>query len=337
MSTKCYTHLSDAERETLSLGLAQGHSLRTMAAVLARAPSTVSRESARNTARGHSYRACTAQTLAAARARQPRRPRKLLNPWLWQYVRIHLAQGCSPEQIAGRLRRAYPDDVGKQLSTETIYAALYVLPRGALRSELLAALRQARKARRSRARGTDRRGQLPHITPIAERPAEVATRTVPGHWEGDLLKGARNGSAVGTLVERTTRLVLLARMDGTDATSAREGFTKKLRHVPALLRKTLTYDRGKEMAEHERLAERLAIRVFFADPHSPWQRGTNENTNGLLRQYLPKGTDLSGYTQRELNAIAHRLNTRPRKCLHFATPLEVYAHLRHHSPVALGT
>jgi len=189
-----------------------------MAAVLERAPSTVSRESARNTARGHSYRACTAQTLAAARARQPR---KLLNPWLWQYVRTHLAQGCSPEQIAGRLRRAYPDDMGKQLSTETIYAALYVLPRGALRSELLAALRQARKARRPRARGTDRRGQLPHITPIAERPAEVATRTVPGHWEGDLLKGARNGSAVGTLVERTTRLVLLARMDGTDATSAR--------------------------------------------------------------------------------------------------------------------
>jgi len=337
MPTTCYTHLSDAERETLSLGLAQGHSLRTMAAVLARAPSTVSRESARNTARGHPYRACTAQTLAAARARQPRRPRKLLNPWLWQYVRTHLAQGCSPEQIAGRLRRAYPDDMGKQLSTETIYAALYVLPRGALRSELLAALRQARKARRPRARGTDRRGQIPNMTPIAERPSEVAIRTVPGHWEGDLLKGARNGSAVGTLVERTTRLVLLARMDGTDATSAREGFTKKLRHVPALLRKTLTYDRGKEMAEHARLAERLAIRVFFADPQSPWQRGTNENTNGLLRQYLPKGTDLSGYTQRELNAIARRLNTRPRKCLHFATPLEVYAHLRHDSPVALGT
>jgi transposase, IS30 family len=173
------------------------------------------------------------------------------------------------------------------------------------------------------------------MTPIAGRPAEVATRTVPGHWEGDLIKGARNGSAVGILVERTTRLVILAWMTGTDARSAREGFTKKLRHV--LLRKTLTYDRGKEMAEHERLAERLAIRIFFADPYRPWQRGTNENTNGLLRQYLPKGTNLSGYTQHELNAIAHRLNTRPRKCLNFATPLEVYAQLRHHSPVALGT
>ena len=232
-------------------------------------------------------------------------------------MRTQLAAGCSPEQIAGRL---HPDDMQKQLSAETLYAGLYVLPRGTLRSELLAALRQARKAHRPRARGIDRRGQIPNMMPIDARPAEVATRTVPGHWEGDRIKGARNGSAVGTLVERTTRLVILARMDGTDATSAREGFTKKLRHVPALLRKTLTYDRGKEMAEHERLAHRLAIQIFFADPYSPWQRDTNENTNGLLRQYLPKGTDLSGYTQRELNAIAHRLNTRPRKCLDFATP-----------------
>ena len=336
MRKNSYTHMSIEERETLSLGLAQGQSLRMMARVLGRAPSTVSREAARN-ARGHPYRACTAQHQAAARARQPRRGRKLLDPWLWHYVQTHLAEGCSPEQIAGRLRRAYPADMGKQLSVETIYAGLYVLPRGALRSKLLAALRQARKVRRPRARGTDRRGQIPNMTPIAARPAEVATRTVPGHWEGDLIKGARNGSAVGTLVERTTRLVILARMDGTDARSARQGFTKKLRHVPAMLRKTLTYDRGKEMAEHERLAARLAIRIFFADPYSPWQRGTNENTNGLLRQYLPKGTDLSGYTQRELNAIAHRLNTRPRKCLDFATPLEVYAQLRHHSPVALGT
>ena len=172
---------------------------------------------------------------------------------------------------------------------------------------------------------------------IAARPAEVVTRTVPGHWAGDLIKGGRNGSAVGTLVERTTRLVILARMEGTEARSAREGFTKTLRHVPALLRKTLTYDRGKEMAEHERLAERLAIPIVVADPYSPWQRGTNENTHGLLRQYWPKGTDLSGDTQRELNVIAHRLNTRPRKCLNFATPLDVYAHLRPHAPVTLGT
>ena len=171
-----------------------------------------------------------------------------------------------------------------------------MLPRGTLRSARLAAWRQARNARRPRARGTDRRGQILHMTSIAERPAKVVTRTVPGHWEGDRINGARNGSAVGTLVERTTRLVMLARMEGTDATSARQGFIKKLRHVPALLRKTLTYDRGNERAEHEQLAQRLAIQIFFADPYSPWQRGTNENTNGLLRQYLPKGTDLSGYT-----------------------------------------
>ena len=311
MSKRSYRHMSAEERETLSLGLAHGHSLRTMASGVGARPQHREPRVGPQHDAGPTLSCLHGTHVAAARACQPRRPRKLLDPWLWQYVRTHLAQGCSPEQIAGRLRRAYPDDMGKQLSAETIYVGLYVLPRGTLRSELLAALRQARKARRPRARGTDRRGQIPHMTPIAERPAEVATRTVPGHWEGDLIKGARNGSAVGTLVERTTRLVILARMEGTDARSAREGFTKKLRHVPALLRKTLTYDRGKEMAEHERLAQRLAIRIFFADPYSPWQRGTNENTNGLLRQYLPKGTDLSGYTQRELNAIAHRLNTRP--------------------------
>ena len=337
MDTRFYRHLTAEERETVSLGLAYGHSLRALARLLGRAPSTLSREVARNTIRGRPYRACSAQIQATARAQHPRRVRKLLDPWLWQHVTTQLTQGCSPEQIAGRLRHLYPGDMSKQLSTETIYTALYVLPRGALRTELLAALRQARKTRRPRARGRDRRGQLLNMTPIADRPAEVTIRTVPGHWEGDLIKGTRNRSAVGTLVERTTRLVLLARMGGTDAASAYQGFTKKLRHVPAPLRKTLTYDRGKEMADHERLAHRLSIQVFFADPHSPWQRGTNENTNGLLRQYLPKGTDLSTYTQRELNAIAHRLNTRPRKCLGFATPLEVYAHLRHHSPVALGT
>ena len=214
------------ERETVSLGLARGHSLRTMAWVLGRAPSTVSRESARNVTRGRTYRACTAHTWATGRAYQPRRPRTLLDPWLWQYVQRHLAEGGSPEQIAGRLQRAYPDHMGKQLSAETIDAGLYVWPRGTLRSARLAALRHARKARRPRARGTDRRGQIPHMTPIAERPAEVATRTVPGHGEGDLIKGARNGSAVGTLVERTTRLVILAKMNGTDATSARAGVTK---------------------------------------------------------------------------------------------------------------
>lgn len=182
------------------MGLAQGYSLRTMATVLGRVPSTICREAARNATKRSPYRACTAHSRATARARQPRRPRKLLDPWLWRYVQTSLVRGCSLEQIAGRLRREYPDDMRKHLSPKTISVALYVSPRGTLRSELLAALRQAHKARRPRARGTDRRGQIPNMTRLAERPAEVATRTVPGHWEGDLLKGARNGSAVGTLV-----------------------------------------------------------------------------------------------------------------------------------------
>lgn len=337
MNQKSYTHLSFEERETLSLGLAQGQSLRTLATILGRTPSTLSREHARNATGSGPYRACTAQARATGRTRLARRPRKLLDRWLWRYVQTHLSRGHSPEHIAGRLRREYPADMQKRLSAATIYVGLYVGPRGALRSALLAALRQARNTRRPRSRGTDRRGQIPNMTLLAERPADVATRTVPGHWEGDLIKGARHGSAVGTLVERTSRLVLLARLEGTDAQSACDGLTKKLRRIPAALRKTLTYDRGKEMAEHEQLAQRLAIQVFFADPHSPWQRGTNENTNGLLRQSLPKGTDLSPYTQRALNAIAQRLNTRPRKCLDGATPLEVFTNLRHLSPVALGT
>ena len=190
MTKPCYTHVSPDERATLSLGLAQGHSLRMMARVLGRAPSTLSRECARNTTRGHPYRVSTAQPQAVARAHQPRRLRKLRDPWLWGQVQTALKDGCSPEQIAGRLRRAYPDDMRKQLSAETIYVGLYVLPRGTLRSELLAALRQARKARRPRARGTDRRGQLPNITPIADRPAEVTRRQVHGPWEGNLLNGA---------------------------------------------------------------------------------------------------------------------------------------------------
>jgi transposase, IS30 family len=336
MHTRSYRHLTAEERETMSLGLAHGPFAPRDGPDLGTGPKhPQSRGSPEHDPRlslSRLYRAEPRHSSSSSPTTRPKAPR----PVVVAVRTTQLTRGCSPEQIAGRLRRAYPEDMEKHLSTETIYPALYVLPRGFLRSELLATLRQARKARRPRARGRDRRGQIPNMTPITERPADVATRTVPGHWEGDLLKGARNGSAVGTLVERTTRLVLLARMDGTEAVSAYQGFTKKLRHVPAPLRKTLTYDRGKEMAEHERLAHRLSIQVFFADPHSPWQRGTNENTNGLLRQYLPKGTDLSRHTQRELNAIAHRLNMRPRKCLGFATPLEVYTHVRHHSSVALG-
>jgi len=327
--------MSAEERETLSLGLAHGHSLRTMATVLGRAPSTLSRESARNATRGRPYRACTAHTLATGRARQPRRLRKLLDPWLWQYVRTHLAEGCSPEQIAGRLRREYPDDMRKHLSSETIYVGLYVLPRGTLRSELLVALRQARKARRPRARGTDRRGHILNMTSIAERPAEVATRTVPGHWEGDLIKGAANASAVGTLVERTSRLVMLVKLPEFKPASAAnvlQAFTDKLLSIAAPMRLSMTYDQGREMAMHKELSKRTGIAVYFCDPHSPWQRGSNENMNGLVRQYMPKGEDLSIYSQQQLDAIADEINGRPRKGLGVRSPLAVYRELLLNTP-----
>jgi IS30 family transposase len=211
---------------------------------------------------------------------------------------------------------------------ETIYTALYALPRGELRRELLAHLRQGRQNRRPRSRGTDRRrGFVTDEIRITERPEEIAGRLIPGHWEGDLIKGAANRSAVGTLVERTSRLVLLARMDALDADTTRCAFERAFENIPATFRKTLTYDRGTEMARHAQLTQNTGIKVWFCDPYSPWQRGSNENANGLIRQYLPKGTDLSNHSQEYLNEIAERLNNRPRKILDFQTPNEVFAQL----------
>jgi IS30 family transposase len=281
MRTRSSRHMNAEERATLSRGLACGHALRTMAAVLKRAPRTGSRAWARNGTRGQPSRASTAPPQAAGRARQPHRPRNLLAPWRWQDGRTHLAEGGSPEQIAGRLRRASPDDRGKPRSAETLEAGLDVVPRGTRRRALVA-------ARRSRARGPDRRGQIPPMTPLVARPAEGATRTVPGHREGALITGARHGSAVGTLGERTTRLVSLARMTGTEARRARAGFIKTRRPGPALLRQPLPDARGKARAEHDRLAERLASRGVFADPYRPGQRGTHENTKGLLASPGPR-------------------------------------------------
>jgi len=218
----------------------------------------------------------------------------------------------------------YPNNPDFNVSHETIYTALYALPRGALRSELLSHLRQARKHRRPRARGEDRRGKMLDMTPISERPSEVDERVIPGHWEGDFIKGARNASAVGTLVERTTLFVSLAKMNNSTAASALQGFSFVLNRIDAQRRLSLTYDQGKEMAKHKQLSQKTGVKVYFADPHSPWQRGINENTNGLLRQYLPKGSDLSGYSQDELDAIAWQLNTRPRKSLGFKCPAELF-------------
>jgi IS30 family transposase len=213
------------------------------------------------------------------------------------------------------------------------------LPRGELRKALIGELRRAHRERLSRARGTDRRGTIPNMRSIRERPIEACGRLVPGHWEGDLIKGARNASAVGTLVERKSRYLILAKLADASAHATLHAFSRRFRHVPPQMRKTLTYDQGREMAHHERLARRLKIGVFFADPHSPWQRGTNENMNGFIREYLPKGADLSRYSQGYLNAVARALNDRPRKVLGFKTPAQVFAEdiLQSASTVALQT
>jgi len=226
----------------------------------------------------------------------------------------------------------HADDADKRVCHETIYVALYALPRGELRRELLACLRQGHKARRPRSRGADRRDRIAAELRIAARPEEIAERLIPGHWEGDLIKGAHNRSAVGTLVERTSRLVMIARMEEIDALGAQHAFARLFNQVPPDLRKSLTYDRGSEMARHRDLTQSTGVKVYFADPYSPWQRGSNENTNGLIRQYLPKGTDLAGHAQDELDAIAHLLNTRPRKVLDFQTPREVFDKLLNRKP-----
>jgi transposase, IS30 family len=231
----------------------------------------------------------------------------------------------SPQQISGTLKRMYPTDSTQHVSHETIYTAIYAQPRGELRRQLIACLRHGHSTRMPRTRGTDRRGQIPDMVSIHVRPPEIEDRLLPGHWEGDFIKGAGNQSSVGVLVERTSRLVLLAKMEDASAESALAGFSAKLNSIVAPLRQSLTYDQGKEMSRHKELACATGVNIYFCDPHSPWQRGSCENTNGLLRQYLPKGTDLSVYSQDELDAIADSLNSRPRATHAFHSPFEVFA------------
>lgn len=317
-----YRHLSFEDREELSRGLAAGHSLRRIAGRMGRAPSTLSREVQRNTAQ-RTYRALSADRLARGRAHRRRGIRRLADPWLWRYVRRKLLRGWSPEQISHRLRRDYPEDETKRVSPETIYATLYLTPRGELRR----VLRRGRDRRKRRRTRPSNQGRIPNMVSIHERPPEVAGRRVPGHWEGDLIADGRTKEAVGVLVERMSRYILLVKLDASTALAAEQGFTGKFRRVPAFLRKSLTYDQGKEMTNHERLAQKVKIQVYFADTASPWQRGTCENTNGLIRQYFPKSTNFTDVTQRDLNFVAQRLNTRPRKQLDWATPQEVYTEL----------
>jgi IS30 family transposase len=257
------------------------------------------------------------------------RPPAKLDPQhvLWGTVLTLLDWKWSPQQIAGILKRVWPDDPRMHVAHETIYTAIYAHPRGELRRQLIACLRHGRSTRVPRKRGADRRGQIPEMVSIHVRAPAVDDRVMPGHWEGDFIKGAGNKSSVGVLVERTSRLVLLAKMDDATAASALAGFSAKLNSIAAPMRHSLTYDQGKEMARHRELSASTGVKVYFCDPHSPWQRGTCENTNGLLRQYLPKGTDLSAHTQDELDAIADSLNNRPRATHAFHSPLEVFGRL----------
>ena len=310
---KTYKQLRPEERMVIASMKLQGASTRAIARVLARPPSTVSRELARNGCPERGYESHTAMALHAQRRSAAKPAAKLdVASVAWGVVMTLLSWKWSPQQIAATLKRVFPHEPQRHVSHETIYTAIYAQPRGELRRQLVACLRQGRSTRMPRSRGTDRRGQIPDMLSIHVRPPEVDDRVMPGHWEGDFIKGAGNKSSVGVLVERTSRLVLLARMENATAAAALAGFTVKLNAIAAPMRQSLTYDQGKEMARHAELAANTGVRVYFCDPHSPWQRSTCENTNGLLRQYLPKGADLSVYTQEELDAIAESLNNRLR-------------------------
>lgn len=322
----CHRELSLAERLTLQRWHEHGEGVRAIGALMGRSASTISRELSRGCERGI-YCALRAQAAATRLRRKPRVRRKLSDPARWAEVVAHLRSGWSPQQIAQRLRHQRPDDRRGWVSHETIYQAIYLHPRGELRRALVALLRHGHASRLPRSRGRDRRSQIPDMKSIHIRPPEVETRLVPGHWEGDLLKGAGNRCAVAVAVERMSGFVVLARLADTGAMATLAGFDAALRPIPPGLRKTLTYDQGREMAAHRALEARLGLGVYFADPHSPWQRGSCENTNGLLRQYLPKGSDLTRHSQDDLNAIALRLNTRPRVRLKGVTPLECFTQM----------
>jgi IS30 family transposase len=335
--TNCYRHLDEADRFTIESMLSIGHSQRFVASTLGVSPSTISREVRRaNTVGFARYIAALGQRVRVFRRRGAGRLRRKLGDDIrspcWRTVFAGLRLGWSPEQIAGRLKASNCIAAPRSLrcpyvSHETIYGAIYDQPRGAVRTELVKLLRKSRAGRLPRARETSRFTGIQGMTSIELRPPEV-TRIDPGHWEGDLIKGAGNRSAVGTIIERTSRYVMLVKLASAHAHTVLDGFTHRLRCVPSELRKTLTYDQGTEMALHATLAKRLRMDIFFCDPHSPWQRGTNENANGLIREYLPKGMDLSHVSDKQLSSIEYSLNHRPRKILGFKTPFEVFSELK---------
>jgi IS30 family transposase len=317
--------LTLAEREEISLGLSVGQSMRSIAKRLGRSPSTISREIGRNGDQD-GYRATLADQAAWERALRPKLCKLAKNRALAGIVADMLRRLWSPEQIAGWLQHTYPNDQSLHVSHETIYRSLFIQARGALKKELLEHLRRTRGMRRSRSytQKTAIHGQIVDAVSISERPASIEDRAVPGHWEGDLVFGS-GSSQIATLVERQTRYVMLVKLDGKDSQTVVSALIKHARKLPQELYKSLTWDRGTEMHRHKQFTMATDIQVYFCDPQSPWQRGSNENTNGLLRQYLPKGIDISGYSQHQLNAIARQLNERPRKTLGFQTPAERFS------------
>jgi transposase, IS30 family len=317
------------EREEISRGLASGDSFAAIGRGLGRPTSTVSRDVKTHGGRD-GYRAARAQRAAQCAARRPKPHKLATDPRLAETVEQRLAKRWSPEQIAGRLRLEHPDDPRWWVSHEAIYQSLYVQGRGGLRVELTAALRTGRARRRPKGPnpGRGRCGRIVDAVLISERPAEAADRAVPGHWEGDLVLGRASRTQVGTLVERTTRFLMLLHLPGDRrAETVRDALAAKVTDLPQHLMRSITWDQGKEMADHANFRVATGVQVYFCDPHSPWQRGTNENTNGLLRQYLPRGTDLSALTEADLDAVADELNERPRETLGWMTPSEKFAEL----------
>ena len=325
-----YTRLTFVEREEISRQLASEISIRHISNTLNRSPSTILREINRYGINKKCYRAIPAQQRSNKMRHKPSANRKLdKNPRLRDFVSYHLIKKrWTPEQVAKRLEILYPNDMTMRISHESIYSYLYVWPRSTLKKEIIACLRRHHKNRRAR---KPRRKTCPiqDYLSIEERPAEVADRIIPGHWEGDLVMGHMNKSAIGTLVERTTRLTLLVKLTDKDAETVRKTFAKEFRHLPKGLKKTLTYDQGQEMVQHKLFTKETDITVYFAHPHSPWERGTNENTNALVRQFFPKGTDFNKVSKGQLKKVQALLNDRPRKVHDFYTPNEVFYKLLH--------
>jgi len=314
--------LSFGEREEISRGIAAGDSFRAIARRLERAVSTVSQEVGRHGGRRR-YRAAQADGMAWASARRPKRCLLADNPALRRIVAVKLQQDWSPQQISGWLKDQYPGDPEMRVSHETIYRSLFVQARGALKKELVSHLRSGRRIRRPRGARDGRMGErILDAVSISQRPAEVEDRAVPGHWEGDLVEGSR-GTYIATLVERRSRFVILVKIPEKRTDVVVNALIKAVRKLPAALRKSLTWDRGSELASHVRFTVATDIKVYFCDPYSPWQRGSNENTNGLLRQYYPKGMDLSAVSQAQLDVVARKLNTRPRETLNWKTPANI--------------